>query len=448
MKVWLGLSMLFLLVTPLQRASKGPLSVYLFTHGTVGSLGMVSPSKLVGVIKDRLQGSAFESDTAQLRNSNWFSKNQVMSSLGLWEIDLKSCDLSSNEFERQDADCQGAFAIAQAFNQFYELAQQAIGSPLQGSVKFYAFGWSGLLSHKGRIKAAFEQYLALQKLIEELNAEGWGPITIYEVAHSHGGNVALHKMQVHYYRQLRNNACTLDDFTLFDSAFNQIAEGFAEAFSPEQQKDRPWIKIQELWLLGTPIQLETASLGRKEVFDTIVNLYSRGDYIQIGDFFSTRGRHSARVLPQCVGDNHMLQCDISLLSFRRHKLKPRRYFPTHKDLWFLSGGRHRLNFIHPLPLVAIIPVIGLLRQDMLRRCGPVMPIHLHLDVASIDDRLELTLKDVDTLRVVAQRSVPLDVLKVNQVKAINVYERIGRFIRTQCSRTVRFMWRLYSMCNL
>lgn len=440
--------LLLMVVQSLVSSTKGPLSVYLFLHGTVGSIFLLS--SIHKIFKDQLKGSWFEANTARLRDSNWFGKNQIMLQQGLTEINLDSW----SQPDTQEAHAEGAFPIVQAFCEFRKAAYSNVqqGAP-EEALRFYAFGWSGLLSYRGRIRAAFEEYLALQRLIMQLEQEGWGPINIHEIAHSHGGNVALHKMQVHYYRQWLQKGYGDNAEGLFDPAFGQVAQEFASQFLPDIQKDRPWVKIKDLWLLGTPIQVETANLARKELFESVFNICSKGDRIQVWDFFSTAGRRSERILPCGSGDEHVVQCELELARAWKKKRSSKRSFrtvrPTHKDLWFLSSGRHRLNFMQPLPLVTIMPLVGVLCREIDNNVWRANPSRLvSLEVANANDLLTLTLKDKSNLQVLAKRSIPLEVMRLNQAQATQYYSNINNFVSRHCSRWVRALWRFYSICNL
>jgi hypothetical protein len=109
---------------------------------------------------------------------------------------------------------------------------------------FYFFGWSGKLSPKERKKGAYKLYAAiktLQSSPEFHDAE----ITI--ITHSHGGNVALYLGSI-----------------------------------IEENQDTA-LKIKRLILTGCPIQDETEGYAQSPLFETIYNLYSVIDFLQVAD---------------------------------------------------------------------------------------------------------------------------------------------------------------------
>ena len=111
----------------------------------------------------------------------------------------------------------------------------------------YIFGWSGKLSFTEREKEARNLYHALQNIsIKYKNTYNTQPI-IRIIAHSHGGNVALNLAKIHK----QENA-----FALY---------------------------VDELILLGCPVQKETAYYTADPIFKKIYSLYSHSDIIQIID---------------------------------------------------------------------------------------------------------------------------------------------------------------------
>lgn len=109
---------------------------------------------------------------------------------------------------------------------------------------FYAFNWSGLLSHKKREMAAQIMYFELCNEIIKIKAEtGLEPI-VTVITHSHGGNVALILAQIN-----------------------------------EQHDNK--LKIDRLILLACPVQDRTAHLVGHDTFSRIYAFYSNKDFIQV-----------------------------------------------------------------------------------------------------------------------------------------------------------------------
>ncbi|MBA2306729.1 hypothetical protein H0W26_01190 [Candidatus Dependentiae bacterium] len=105
---------------------------------------------------------------------------------------------------------------------------------------FFLFGWSGDLSVTKRRKAAAELTASVLDLIEKYASEGIS-IGLRIIAHSHGGNVALHLAET----------VTNKEFT-----------------------------IDELILLACPVQKGTASYITNPLFSSIYSVHSHLDVIQ------------------------------------------------------------------------------------------------------------------------------------------------------------------------
>src|SRR5204863_8304961 len=124
-----------------------------------------------------------------------------------------------------------------------------INSPLSNN-QYYTFGWSGLLSPKSRYNGGAELFKSLST---ELKNEFWDHSIfpkIRLIGYSHGGNVCLN----------------------IAAAKNNI-----DPNSP--------LSIDELVLIGVPIQTETDYLSADPIFKKIYHIFSRADHIQRIDFF-------------------------------------------------------------------------------------------------------------------------------------------------------------------
>lgn len=110
---------------------------------------------------------------------------------------------------------------------------------------FYAFGWSGKLSFAERKKAAQDLYSHIRELTKNYKKKYRRKPKIRLITHSHGGNVALN---------------------------------LAHICNP---RDR--IKLEELILLGCPIQHETVHKAKHPFFKKIYSFFSTLDTLQIID---------------------------------------------------------------------------------------------------------------------------------------------------------------------
>lgn len=110
---------------------------------------------------------------------------------------------------------------------------------------YYLFGWSGKLSFSERKKAAQDLYEHLKNLSTEYQTRYGVKPKIRLITHSHGGNVALNLASV---------SSSNDD-----------------------------ISIEELVLLGCPIQHETAHKAQHPMFKKIYSFFSTLDTLQVID---------------------------------------------------------------------------------------------------------------------------------------------------------------------
>ncbi len=177
------------------------LNVNVFIHGTIGI--EAAPLSFLKIKKDNIEDSNYVKQQSRLRNSDWLGKSSIMFGLGLTEINL-------SEYTSPEAvNFQGAYPIVHAFRHVQNLVEGSSAN------KYYAFGWTGLLSNKARILAAFQMYVALQKLASEFKQAGWKP-KFNLIAHSHGGNCILNLVKVRMFREalLKNQTNVLELFGL------------------------------------------------------------------------------------------------------------------------------------------------------------------------------------------------------------------------------------------
>jgi hypothetical protein len=110
---------------------------------------------------------------------------------------------------------------------------------------FYAFGWSGKLSMSIRRQAACHLYEELQRIVKEYKAKYQQDPTIRLITHSHGGTVALNLARIE-----------------------------------REPTDEPFT-IDELILLGCPVQRATKKFIENDIFKHTCALYSGLDMVQI-----------------------------------------------------------------------------------------------------------------------------------------------------------------------
>jgi hypothetical protein len=109
---------------------------------------------------------------------------------------------------------------------------------------FYLFGWPGTLSFEEREHQAHILFEQLNELVARYQqAYGQTP-QIRIITHSHGGNIALHLAKI---------------------------------------KPEPMWHVDQLIMMGCPVQDETKHLAASPLFKNAYSLYSRDDMIQVAD---------------------------------------------------------------------------------------------------------------------------------------------------------------------
>jgi hypothetical protein len=159
------------------------------------------------------------------------------------------------------------------------------------------------------------------------------------------------------------------------------------------------LRIDELILLGVPIQCETDFLLSDPIFKRVFQIYSRGDRIQKLDFFSTKRFFSRRMftsrtyfkLPKKLTQIQVritravkgksrtcLPCfnpnDVPSVSGKSKRFRDAS--PGHIELWFYgwTPENYRKNFIlDPLPFMIFLPLVLDQVEDTLDRAQTPKP---------------------------------------------------------------------------
>lgn len=318
-----------------------PVWLTVFVHGIMSVKPHLTINNFVRFLKDDVKDTYYEKSIAFMRENNFFYKNQAMGPLGLHYIDQRAGAQEN----------MSSLAMAYLFDQTNELAHTH-----QYNNRYYTFGWSGLMSPRARYEDSKKLFEALDKEVCALRKKGFDP-KVRVIGYSHGGNVSLNLGAAH-------------------------------------QKDFPdsSLVIDELVLLGTPIQHDTDYLINDPVFKRIYNIYSLSDRVQRLDFFSLNRLFSGRVfsgrkdfkLPE-----KLVQIQVKVVSLRNGKgsveervektnnLRTRGVItgkasllknmsPGHAELWAFgwTPQHYRSTYpLHPLPIVFMLPYITYNLQD-------------------------------------------------------------------------------------
>ncbi len=288
-------------------------AITVFIHGTFfSSLSAVS---IKSVLQDELDESSWYVQMAKtVRKETMLLQDQVIGDEGLFEVSpekVKGCH--NCDLPEEDKKFGAAFIV-----DAYDRIVRAVGR--YGDYNhYYAFGWSGLLSHKKRLEASQLLYDQLCDLIEQYKQHYGATPEITLVAHSHGGNVAKLLAQV--------------------------------------EKDRNChLKIKYLVMYGTPIQSETASMIESDIIGTCISCYSDGDSVQGSDMFSSKDRSSKKKLSDLVNMSALnapnkRRCDVRLI----FNNDPSRI--GHMNMWYMGRAQKVFSCLDPLPLMVLTPLI-------------------------------------------------------------------------------------------
>ena len=284
---------------------------------------------------DDVENCVYSKRVEIMRNDPHFYCNQAMQGHGLQEIYLDRVEPG-----------YAAGAVANLQEIMYK--ELKFREPTEN--RYYTYGWSGLLSDKARKREAVEFYRSLAQEAKRLQALGKKP-RIRLISYSHGGNFCLNL-----------------------------------AFAKPADKEQATLVIDELILMGVPIQKETDHFVNDPIFKRVYNIYSRGDRIQKLDFFSFDRFFSDRIFKDRDGfklpKDKLIQIQLRLTrnnQFKKSKKMTASQFdlnnaailsgkhklfrdssPGHAELWFFgwTPQNYREKFVlTPLPAVAVLPII-------------------------------------------------------------------------------------------
>jgi len=288
-------------------------NIVVFVHGTVNSPR--TTGQALKVLRNTLDNSGYDKKTEFMRNDPFFFQSQAIDQLGLIPVDI-------NNFEYGSAKC--------LFSHIYDMVAQQAKEGAATNNNYYTFGWTGTLSKSARLRGAEKLYKSLQKEVEYFKNLGI-QTRITLVGYSHGGNVCLNLAHL----------------------------------ATHSPRKRPI--IDELILLGTPIQKGAYRSIHNSIFKKIYNIYSEKDNVQIMDWFSTDSlpvrkfiRSKKNKLP-----TKLKQIRIRVVETKFNKPTNRSKAiitePTHSHLWFFAWGQYKFEQnscpLNPVPVGAFLPMI-------------------------------------------------------------------------------------------
>lgn len=292
--------------------------ITVFIHGTIGLRYTVGPYTIVRLLLDNVEDTEYENMVEVLRSNPIFYKNQAMQELGLHRIQKSERAL-------------GAWLFSQAYDTMQQYCNPRTNV-------YYTFGWSGLLSERERRKAGNALYKQLKDVYRYWSNLGYTPyITL--LGYSHGGTVAEYVAPFHI-----------------------------------QDQNPSFDTINELILMGTPIQHISDCYATWPIFKRVYNIYSRGDFFQKFDFLSTEhfwARRRFRYFQAFTASDKIYQIGLSITmppyhngkyQFYRKGKHRKSYDPGHIE-WYFFGWpnaswmyRNKFPFA-PLPTAVLIPSV-------------------------------------------------------------------------------------------
>lgn len=358
----------------------------IFVHGSFGSLlGFLS---LTDVLNDHISGSTYRNVTKKMRMDDFFFKDQPILDRGLRRFTptLDPTEINNKKY--------AVYPLAKAI----EIIEQTV-RPHHEQDLFYTFGWTGIISQQSRRFEAIRFYNALTEELAKLRIENIVP-RIRLIAHSHGGNLCLNLAAIQTILSTKifskNHVFSADPdeqesilkmLELFEALkTKELAQMQPDQKAYDYLPSELNLHINELIMLGTPIQPETESFCYAPLFSTVYNLYSDEDKVQKSDWVSSKKSLSnARINKKPAGHGRsarVIQAQIiahdkpeqqkgpsaaeSEQSLFQDFMAGKNIFarnsaaPTHKELWFFTWKNSDQSFdmpITPLPLAALIPMI-------------------------------------------------------------------------------------------
>lgn len=338
--------------------------ITIFVHGTFAVRHHLAPTTAFKIISDNIGNSSYFQHVLSLRNEDHFFKNHAMQPLGLLPITNRA---------RHNA--IGAWLI----KDMYDKVQQVYYPSRK--TEYYTFGWTGLVSNTARFCEAQAFYHQLNHLCNEYKKTKRCIPRIQIVAYSHGGNVALNLARI-------------------------------DSLLPVHQ--RLPVAIDELILLGVPMQRDTSQYASSALFKRVINIYSQKDYIQKIDPTVVGNLFSNRRIKRSIYEDHanvVQQVQLKVCVPHNSTSKRERFIdisPTHYEFWFFGWPRHtyamyRYTFpLYPLPLVVLTPsIIKVLDEQIASGISPtkrypnsVMTLFPHNGQAHIRRRHNFSTKQV------------------------------------------------------
>lgn len=433
--------------------------IVVFIHGNFNTgLGLFS---IKPVFRDSIKGSRYAYVSRQMRKDPFFFQEQPILQRGLVSL-TPSFNHPIGEFK---------YAVYPILSAYHEIAEKI--APHKEELYFYTFGWSGLMSQTRRLKESLRLYNALSDEIKKFKEHGLNP-KIRIIAHSHGGNVSLNLAAINEALAIERKESDPLDYISQEKSFTvherQTLEKTVKLLT-SLPKERPVeakgekrfdyypqkevLSVDELVVLGTPIQSETSHLVRSCTFKNIYNFYSEGDIVQIMDFISSK-KANQRFNPDVIreGSPHLVEAKVMVerdVKNKTSEYESRPWWrkvmidswygnenqdPTHKDLWFLAWNKDftQPNFpLSPLPVVVLVPILmaAVNKVPQMRDVDLNLRWDGHKLIIDILKHSESTLESflVFDNRIIDGIKKKVETWRPDTISRANVFEKIHSFVK-------------------
>ncbi len=274
--------------------------ITILVHGNISIKPFLSYKNIRNLMFDAVDTTEYAHGADAIRTDRFFYQVQQMQDLGLLSINKSSC-------KKGDA----CAAFTKIFDDLITYTKK------DEENYYYTFGWSGLMSHSKRLKEASYFYEQLVQLVESYKEKNICP-KIRLIGYSHGANVCLNIAEAH-----------------------------------KQDTEKKLDSIDQVILLGMPVQTENAHLVESNLFKRVYHFYSTADNMQRIDFFSFKRFFSKKRFRNINSDN-LTQIAVSLAYNNQD------FSPGHTELWFFgwTAFNYRKEFpLYPFSLVHLLPIL-------------------------------------------------------------------------------------------
>jgi pimeloyl-ACP methyl ester carboxylesterase len=343
--------------------------ITVFVHGTFGLQAHINIPTFIRLWRDEIECSSYVHQVGLMRADPAYYTLQPMQEQGLKQI---KHDTTEN---------RGPYIFSLIFNEILKKYR-----PNDQPNANYTFGWSGLVSVSKRYAESRTFYQELQKEIAAVTDKTGCKPKIRLIGYSHGGSLCLNLAGIH------NREYPLDSFG-----------------------------VDELILIGVPVQTVTSSFMYDPIFKAVYNIYSAGDHVQRMDIFSYSNLLSHKKFHNRARSplpEKLRQVELKLTS--RDCARPRNRInrsPGHIELWFFGWTPslyHKAFPFYPLPAAVFIPYIMEAIDNCPLTCTRRATLHMQpdleqsiLDTAACSTKLCIPFMSPAELQTLKQQALDL-----------------------------------------